>query len=33
MWKKGNTSSLLMGMEIGAATRENSMEVPRKNEN
>ena len=28
MWRKGNPCTLLMGMRIGAATLENSMEVP-----
>ena len=33
VWRKGNVSTLLVGMEIGAATIENSMEVPQKNKN
>ena len=33
MWRKGNPSALLVGMEIGAATMENSMEVPQKTKN
>ena len=28
VWRKGNPPTLLMGMEIGTATLENSMEVP-----
>ena len=30
MWRKGNPLTLLMGMQAGAATLENSMEVPQK---
>ena len=30
MWRKGNPSTLLVGMYIGAATVENSMEVSQK---
>ena len=30
MWKKGNPRSLLMGMQTGADTMENSMKVPQK---
>ena len=30
MWRKGNPSALLVGMQIGAATMENSMKFPRK---
>ena len=30
MWREGNPPTLLMAMEIGAATMENSMEVPKK---
>ena len=33
MWKKGNPYALLVGMYIGAATMENSMEVPQKIKN
>ena len=33
MWRKGNPRALLVGMETGAATRENSMEVPQKVKN
>ena len=33
MWRKGNPPTLLVGMEIGAATMENRMEVPQKNKN
>ena len=30
MWRKGNPSALLMGMQTGAATVEKSMEFPQK---
>ena len=30
MWRKGNSLTLLMGMQSGAATLENSMEIPQK---
>ena len=30
MWKKENPRTLLVGMEIGTATVENSMEVKKK---
>ena len=30
MWRKGNPCALLVGMQIGAATVENSMEFPQK---
>ena len=30
MWRKGNSSTLLVGMQTGAATVENSMEFPQK---
>ena len=30
MWRKGNPLALLVGMQIGAATMENNMEVPQK---
>ena len=30
MWRKGNPSALLVGLETGAATVENSMEFPQK---
>ena len=33
MWRKGNPSALLVGMEIGVATMESSMEVPQKTKN
>ena len=33
MKRKGNPSTLLVGMQTGAATRENSMEFPQKNKN
>jgi len=28
VWRKGNPPTLLVGMQIGAATKENSMEFP-----
>ena len=31
VWRKGNRSTLLVAMYVGAATMENSMEVPQKN--
>ena len=30
MWRKGNPSTLLVGMQTGEATVENSMECPQK---
>ena len=33
MWRKGNSSTLLVGLQTGAATMENSMEFPQKNKN
>ena len=33
MWIKGNPLALLVGMQAGAATLENSMEVPQKTKN
>ena len=30
VWRKGNAHTWLVGMEIGAATMENRMEVPQK---
>ena len=30
MWRKGNPSTLFVGMQTGAATEENSMEFPQK---
>ena len=30
MWRKGNPPSLLVGMQIGTTTMENSMEVPQQ---
>ena len=30
MWRKGNLLAPLVGMHIGAATLENSVEVPQK---
>ena len=33
MWRKGNPSALLVGMQTGAATVGNSMEFPQKTKN
>ena len=33
MWRKGNSCALLVGVQIGAATVENSMEVPQNIKN
>ena len=33
MWRKGNLSTLLVGMQTGEATVENSMEIPQKSKN
>ena len=33
MWRKRNPSALLVGMQTGAATVENSMEFPQKTKN
>ena len=33
MWRKGNTFALLVEMQTGAATVENSMEFPQKTKN
>ena len=33
MWRKGKPSALLVGMQTGAATVENSMEFPQKTKN
>ena len=33
LWKKGNPSALLVGMQTGVATVENSMELPQKTKN
>ena len=33
MWRKGNPSALLVGVQTGAATVENSMEMPQKIKN
>ena len=30
MWRKGNPSVLLVGLQTGAATMENNMEFPQK---
>ena len=33
MWGKGNPGALLVGMQTGAATVENSMDFPQKTKN
>ena len=33
LWRKGNPSALLVGMQTGAATVENNMEIPQKIKN
>ena len=33
MWRKGDPSALLVGMQTGAATVENSVELPQKIKN
>ena len=33
MWRKGNPPTLLVGMQAGATSLENSMEVPQNVEN
>ena len=33
MWRKGNPSTLLVGMQTGVATVENIMEFPQKTKN
>ena len=33
MWRNGNPLALLVGMQAGAATLENSVEVPQKTKN
>ena len=33
MWRKGNPSSLLVGMQTGVVTVENNMECPQKTKN
>ena len=33
MWRKGNSFALLVGIQTGVATRENSMEVPQNVKN
>ena len=30
MWRKGNPFPLLLGMQVGIATVESSMEIPKK---
>ena len=32
VWRKGNPVTLLVGMQIGATTVENSVEIPQKTE-
>ena len=33
VWRKGNPSALLVGMQTGATTMENSIEFPQKTKN
>ena len=33
VWRKGNPPILSVGMQVGAATMENSMKVPQKTKN
>ena len=33
MWRKGNPPTLLVGIQVGATTVDNSMEVPQKTKN
>ena len=33
MWRKGSPHALLVGMQIGAVTMENNMDVPQKIKN
>ena len=33
VWRKGNSPTLLVGIQVGMATTENSMEVPQKTKN
>ena len=33
MWRKGNALTLLVGMQVGVTTLENSVEVPQKIKN
>ena len=33
LWRKGNPSAVLVGMQTGATTVENSMEFPQKTKN
>ena len=33
MWREGNSHALLVGMETGSATVENSMAIPQKIKN
>ena len=33
MWRKGSIPTLLVGMQIGAATVENNMDIPQKIKN
>ena len=33
MWRKGNPLTLLVGIQVGTATLENSVEVPQKVKN
>ena len=33
MWRKGNSCELLVGMQMGTATKENGTKVPQTTEN
>ena len=33
VWRKGNPPTLVVGMQVGAATVENSMQVPQRTKN
>ena len=33
MWRKGSPCALLVGMQVGAATMENNMDIPQKIKN
>ena len=33
VWRKGNTPTMLVGMLVGTATMENSMEAPQETKN
>ena len=33
VWRKGNTPTVLVGMSVGTATMENSVDVPQETKN